>query len=50
MSYQQPPDEPGSDHQLAWAQLLGRTATTPGQLDLLAGLVDGSIVRRRWPG
>jgi aminopeptidase N len=36
--------EPGSDHQLAWAQLLGRTATTPGQLDLLAGLLDGSIV------
>jgi aminopeptidase N len=36
--------EPGSDHQLAWAQLLSWTATTPGQLDLLAGLVDGSIV------
>jgi aminopeptidase N len=36
--------EPGSDHQLAWAQLLGWTATTPGQLDLLAGLMDGSIV------
>ena len=36
--------EPGSDHQLAWAQLLGWTASTPGQLDLLAGLVDGSIV------
>jgi aminopeptidase N len=36
--------EPGSDHQLAWAQLLGWTATTPGQLDLLAGLVDGNIV------
>jgi aminopeptidase N len=34
--------EPGSDHQLAWAQLLGWTATTPGQLDLLAGLLDGS--------
>src|SRR5215472_8469990 len=36
--------EPGSDHQLAWAQLLGWTATTPGQLDLLAGLLDGSMV------
>jgi aminopeptidase N len=36
--------EPGSDHQLAWAQLLGWTATTPGQLDLLAGLMDRSIV------
>jgi aminopeptidase N len=36
--------EPGSDHQLAWAQLLGWTAITPGQLDLLAGLVDGSVV------
>ena len=34
--------EPGSDHQLAWAQLLGWTATTPDQLDLLAGLLDGS--------
>jgi aminopeptidase N len=36
--------EPGSDHQLAWAQLLGWTATTPGQLDLLTGLINGSIV------
>ena len=36
--------EPGGDHQLAWAQLLGWTAATTGQLDLLAGLVDGSIV------
>jgi aminopeptidase N len=34
--------EPGSDHQLAWAQLLGWTAVTPEQLDLLAGLLDGS--------
>ena len=34
--------EPGSDHQLAWAQLLARTAVTPDQLDLLAGLLDGS--------
>jgi aminopeptidase N len=34
--------KPGSDHQLAWAQLLGWTAVTPGQLDLLAGLLDGS--------
>jgi aminopeptidase N len=34
--------EPGSDHQLAWAQLLGWTATTPNQLDLLAGLLNGS--------
>jgi aminopeptidase N len=33
--------EPGSDHQLAWAQLLGWTAVTPGQLDLLAGLLSG---------
>ena len=36
--------EPSGDHQLAWAQLLGWTAATTGQLDLLAGLVDGSIV------
>jgi aminopeptidase N len=35
--------EPGSDHQLAWAQLLGSTAVTPHELDLLAGLLDGSI-------
>jgi aminopeptidase N len=31
--------EPGSDHQLAWAQMLCRTAASPGQLDLLAGLL-----------
>jgi aminopeptidase N len=36
--------EPGSDHQLAWAQLLAWTAGTPGQLDLLAGLLAGSTV------
>jgi aminopeptidase N len=35
---------PGSDHQLAWAQLLGWTATAPDQLDLMAGLLDGSEV------
>ncbi len=34
--------EPGSDHQLAWMQLLGRTAVTPGQLDFLAGLLEGN--------
>jgi aminopeptidase N len=34
--------EPGSDLQLAWARLLGRTATTPDQLDFVAGLLDGS--------
>ncbi len=34
--------EPGSDHQLAWAQLLSWTAATPQQLDLLSGLLDGS--------
>jgi aminopeptidase N len=39
--------EPGSDHQLAWAQLLSWTATSDAQLDLLAGLFDGS---RRLPG
>ncbi len=33
---------PGSDRQLAWAQLLSWTAVSPGQLDLLAGLLDGS--------
>ena len=35
---------PGSDHQLAWAQMLGWTATASDQLDLLAGLLDGSEV------
>jgi aminopeptidase N len=34
--------EPGGDHQLAWAQLVSWTATTPEQLDLLAGLLDGT--------
>jgi aminopeptidase N len=34
--------EPGSDHQLAWVELLAWTAITPEQLDLLAGLLDGS--------
>jgi aminopeptidase N len=33
---------PGSDHQLAWAQMLGWTATAPDQLDLLAALLSGS--------
>jgi aminopeptidase N len=33
---------PGSDHQLAWALLLSWTATTPDQLDLITGLLDGS--------
>jgi aminopeptidase N len=34
--------EPGSDWQLAWAQLLSWTAVTAEQLDVLAGLLDGS--------
>jgi aminopeptidase N len=34
--------EPGSDHQLAWVQLLGWAAATPQQLDFLAGLLDGT--------
>ena len=33
--------EPGSDHQLAWAQLLGWTAVTNEHLDLVAALRDG---------
>jgi aminopeptidase N len=36
--------EPGSDHQLAWAQLLSWTATSADQLDLIAGLLDGGAV------
>jgi aminopeptidase N len=39
--------EPGSDHQLAWAQLACRTATSDGQLDWLAGLLAG---REKVPG
>jgi aminopeptidase N len=35
--------EPGSDHQLAWAELLAWTAITPDQLDLVAGLLAGSV-------
>jgi aminopeptidase N len=34
--------EPGSDWQLAWAQLLVSTAVTAEQLDLLTGLLDGT--------
>jgi aminopeptidase N len=34
---------PGSDHQLAWTQLLSWTATTGEQLDLVAGLLDGEV-------
>jgi aminopeptidase N len=38
---------PGGDHQLAWAQLACRTATSADQLDRLAGLLAG---RERIPG
>jgi aminopeptidase N len=34
--------EPASDHQLAYAQALTGVATSPGDLALLAGLLDGS--------
>jgi aminopeptidase N len=34
---------PGTDHQLAWAQLLSWTATTTEQLDFVAGLLDGQV-------
>ena len=34
---------PGSDRQHAWTLLLAWTATTPEQLDLIAGLLDGSV-------
>jgi len=34
--------EPGSNQQLAWAELLSWAATAPDQLDLIAGLLDGS--------
>jgi aminopeptidase N len=35
--------EPGSDHQLAWMQLLSWTAVTPEQVDFVTGLLDGSV-------
>jgi aminopeptidase N len=34
---------PGSDHQLAWARAFAVTARTPEQLDILAGLLDGTV-------
>jgi aminopeptidase N len=34
--------EAGSDHQLAWAQVVGATAVTAEQLELVAGLLDGT--------
>ncbi|MER6048473.1 aminopeptidase N [Streptomyces sp. NPDC001793] len=34
--------EPGSDHQLAWARAFAASARTGEQLDLLAGLLDGT--------
>ena len=36
--------QPGSDHQLAWAQLLAWTATADDQLDLIAALLTGRTV------
>ncbi|MEV7602357.1 aminopeptidase N [Kitasatospora sp. NPDC089797] len=35
--------DPGSDHQLAWARTFASVARTDGQLDLLAGLLAGSV-------
>jgi aminopeptidase N len=34
--------EPGGDFQLSWAQMLAWSARSPEQLDLLAGLLDGT--------
>ncbi|HTA03062.1 MAG TPA: aminopeptidase N [Streptosporangiaceae bacterium] len=39
-----PAADPGSDHQLAWIQLLGWTAVTTAQLDFLAGILAGNGV------
>jgi aminopeptidase N len=36
--------KPGSDHQLAWTQLLCWTAVTPAQLDLLVAMLAGTSV------
>jgi aminopeptidase N len=33
---------PGSDHQLAWTRAFATAARTPEQLDLIAGLLDGT--------
>jgi aminopeptidase N len=35
--------DPGSDLQLAWAQLLCWSASSPEQLDLVEGLLDGTV-------
>ncbi|MEV6674058.1 aminopeptidase N [Streptomyces sp. NPDC051162] len=35
--------EPGSDHQLSWARTFAATARTPEELDLLRGLLDGTV-------
>ncbi len=35
--------EPGSDFQLTYAQLFASVASSPADLDLLAGLLDGSV-------
>jgi aminopeptidase N len=35
---------PGSDAQLAWVQLLARVAATGEDLELIAGLLDGTVV------
>jgi aminopeptidase N len=34
---------PGSDQQLAWTRAFAAAARTPAQLDLLAGLLDGTV-------
>ena len=39
--------EPGSDHQLAFTRAFASAATTSEQLDIVAALLDGSLV---WPG
>ena len=39
--------EPGSDHQLAFARVFNSCATTSAHLDIVAGLLDGSIT---WSG
>ena len=39
--------EPGSDHQLAFARVFNSCATTSAHLDIIAGLLDGSIT---WSG
>ena len=40
--------EAGSDHQLAWAELLGWTATSEDQVELIAALLGAWLLKERF--